>query len=176
MRGCSGLAPGPNITMMYEIMTIVPSQFAETEVDGVVATISKVFEKHGGKVAKTHNFGKIKIAYPIKRQRYGTYVMFYVEAAPEMMTKIDTDLRLTEEVLRHTTVACPAGIPKGEFKLVQYTPPLTPEGRRAGEREERTDRPERAPRPAVETASKVTTEELANKLDQILDSDIMKNI
>jgi hypothetical protein len=73
-------------------------------------------------------------------------------------------------------IARPHGMPKGEFKLVQYTPPLTPEGRRAGEREERTaDRPAR---PATEVAAtgKVTTEELSNKLDQILDSDIMKNI
>ena len=161
--------------MLYEIMTILPSQYADTEVDGVISTITKVLEKAGGKVEKTHSFGKIKMAYPIERQRYGTYIMFYVTAEAAAMKKIDGDLRLTDEVLRHMSIARPEGMPKGEFKLVQYTPPLTPEGRRAGEREERTDRPERAPR-TQETAGKVTTEELSNKLDQILDSDIMKNI
>lgn len=164
-------------TMLYEIMTILPAQYADTEVDGVVATISKVMEKSGAKVEKTHSFGKIKMAYPIERQRYGTYILFYVMAEPEMMKKLDQDLRLTEEVLRHMSIARPEGMPKGEFKLVSYTPPLTAEGRRAGEREERSDRPDRAPRTqAAETAGKVTTEELASKLDQILDSDIMKNI
>jgi len=163
--------------MLYEIMTILPSQYADTEVDGVIEPISNVFEKSGAKVEKTHSFGKIKTAYPIERQRYGTYILFYVQAEPETMKKLDLDLRLTEEILRHMIVARPEGIPKGEFKLVQYTPPLTPEGRRAGDREERTDRPERAPRTqAADTTGKVTTEELSNKLDQILDSDIMKNI
>lgn len=163
--------------MLYEIMTILPSQYADTEVDGVIGTITKVLEKSGAKVEKTHSFGKIKTAYPIERQRYGTYILFYVQAEPETMKKLDLDLRLTEEVLRHMIVARPEGMPKGEFKLVQYTPPLTPEGRRAGDREERTDRPERAPRTqAADTTGKVTTEELSNKLDQILDSDIMKNI
>lgn len=164
--------------MLYEIMTILPAQYADTEVDGVVATISKVMEKSGAKVEKTHSFGKIKMAYPIERQRYGTYILFYVMAEPEMMKKLDQDLRLTEEVLRHMSIARPEGMPKGEFKLVSYTPPLTAEGRRAGEREERSDRPaERAPRSqSADTTGKVTTEELANKLDQILDSDIMKNI
>jgi len=163
--------------MLYEIMTILPSQYADTEVDGVIATVSKVIEKSGAKVEKTHSFGKIKMAYPIERQRYGTYILFYVTAEAEMMMKLDQDLRLTDEIIRHMTIGRPEGVPTGEFKLVQYTPPLTTEGRRAGEREERTDRPERGPRPATPDATgKVTTEELSNKLDQILDSDIMKNI
>ena len=163
--------------MLYEIMTILPAQYADTEVDGVIATISAVLEKAGAKVEKTHSFGKIKMAYPVERQRYGTYILFYITAEPEAMKKVEGDLRLTEEVLRHLVIARPEGMPKGEFKLVPYTPPLTTEGRRAGEREERTDRPDRGPRPqASEIAGKVTTEELASKLDQILDSDIMKNI
>jgi len=163
--------------MLYEIMTILPSQYADTEVDGVIATVSKVLEKSGAKVEKSHSFGKIKMAYPIERQRYGTYIIFYVTAEKEAMKKVEGDLRLTEEILRHMTIARPEGMPTGEFKLIQYTPPLTTEGRRAGDREERTDRPERGPRPATPDATgKVTTEELSNKLDQILDSDIMKNI
>lgn len=162
--------------MLYEIMTILPAQYADTEVDGVIGTITKVFEKSGSKVEKTHSFGKIKMAYPIERQRYGTYILFYVQAEPESMKKLDLDLRLTEEVLRHMVVARPEGIPKGEFKLVQYTPPLTTEGRRSSEREERTERSDRPRTQAADTTGKVTTEELANKLDQILDSDIMKNI
>lgn len=160
--------------MLYEIMTILPSQYADTEVDGVIGTITKVLEKSGAKVEKTHSFGKIKTAYPIERQRYGTYIMFYVTAEPASLQKLDLDLRLTEELLRHMIVARPEGMPKGEFKLVQYTPPLTAEGRRAGDREER---PERAPRSvAADSTGKATTEELSNKLDQILDSDIMKTI
>ncbi|MEK7183660.1 MAG: 30S ribosomal protein S6 [Patescibacteria group bacterium] len=163
--------------MLYEIMTILPSQYADTEVDGVIGTVTKVIEKSGAKVEKTHSFGKIKMAYPIERQRYGTYILFYVTAEAEMMMKLDSDLRLTDEILRHMSIARPEGMPKGEFKLVQYTPPLTTEGRRAGEREERSDRPDRGPRTqAADASGKVTTEELSNKLDQILDSDIMKNI
>lgn len=159
--------------MIYEIMTILPSQYADTEIDGVLATVTKQIEGSGAKVEKTHNYGKLKIAYPIERQRHGTYVLFYVSAESEMLPKLDQNLRLSEEVIRHLTIARPEGIPTKEVTLVQYTPPLTPEGRRAGEREERS---QASHRPNVEVAAKVTTEELANKLDQILDSDIMKNI
>lgn len=159
--------------MIYEIMTILPSQYADTEIDGVIETVTKQIEKSGAKIEKVQNFGKLKIAYPIERQRHGTYVLFYISAEPESLQKLDQNLRLSEEVIRHLTIARPEGIPAKDFRLVQYTPPLTPEGRRAGEREERG---QQTHRPSAEAAAKVTTEELATKLDQILDSDIMKNI
>ncbi len=159
--------------MMYEIMTVVPTKFSDNEIEGVTATIGKTIEAGGGKIEKTVNQGKIKLAYPIEHQRYGTYVLFYVEALGEAMAKIDQNLRLSEEVLRHITVARREGIPTSDYRLVSYQPPLNAEGRRAGEREERA--PREQARPAAE-ASKLTTEELSSKLDQILDSDIMKNV
>lgn len=160
--------------MIYEIMTVVPSKFAENEMDNVTAEIVKTIEAGGGKIEKTVNHGKIKLAYPIDHQRYGTYVLFYVSAEKESVAKIEQNLRLADEVLRHTVVARPEGVPTGAYKLVSYQPPLSPEGRRAGDREERAPREEK--RSAPEEGAKMSTEELSNKLDQILDSDIMKNV
>lgn len=159
--------------MMYEIMTVVPTRFSDAEIENVTGEIAKVIEAGGGKVEKTKNHGKIKLAYAIDHQRYGTYVLFFVEAATEAVAKIDQNLRLSEEVLRHIIVARPAGIPTSDYKIVSYQPPLSPEGRRSGEREER---PTREARPAQAPVTKMSTEELSSKLDQILDSDIMKNV
>lgn len=160
--------------MIYEIMTIVPTKYSENEVDGVVATIAKTIEAAGGKIEKTVNLGKIKMAYAIEHQRYGTYVLFYVSLEKEAVAKMDQNLRLADEVLRHITIARPEGIPTSDYRLVSYQPPLNAEGRRAGDREERPAR-EAAPR-AREAEGKMSTEELSSKLDQILDSDIMKNV
>jgi hypothetical protein len=57
---------------------------------------------------------------------------------------------------------------------VSYQQPLSPEGRRSSEREERPAREHHAA--AEAPAKKMSTEELSSKLDQILDSDIMKNV
>ncbi len=158
--------------MIYEIMTIIPSRFADNEIEKVTGDIAKEIEKAEGKIEKTVNLGKHKMAYTIEHERFGTYVMFYVAAEKEAMAKIDLNLRLSEEVLRHITIARPDGIPTTAYKLVSYTPPLTTEGRRASERDERPSRESRKP----SEEKKMTTEELSSKLDQILDSDIMKNV
>ncbi len=163
-----------NYVMIYEIMTVIPAKFAENEVDGVTAEITKVIEAGAGKVEKTFNHGKIKLAYAIDHQRYGTYVLFYVSAEKEAMQKIDFNLRLSDDVVRHVIVSRPEGIPTAPYKLVSYQQPFTAEGRRAGDREERGAREDKPK--AKEEGGKLTTEELSTKLDQILDSDIMKNV
>ncbi len=159
--------------MIYEIMTIIPSRFADTEIEKVTGDIVKEIEKAEGKIEKTLNLGKQKLAYVIEGERYGTYMLFYVAAEQSAMAKIDMNLKLSDEVLRHMVIARPEGIPTGAFKLVSYVAPLTAEGRRAGERE---DRPAREHQAAEVPAKKMSTEELSSKLDQILDSDIMKNV
>ena len=159
--------------MIYEILAIIPSKFSDTEVDGAAQNIAKLLETGGAKVEKTQNLGKLKLAYPIKHVRFGTYVLFYIEAVEEAVQKIDQTLRLADEVLRHMIVVRPEGIPTFTFRMSAYQQPLTPEGRRAGDREERPARQERA---TAEPEKRMSTEELNDKLDQILDSDIMKNI
>lgn len=159
--------------MIYEIMTVIPSKYADNEIETVTGEISKVIEAGAGKIEKTVNLGKHKMAYNIKHERYGTYMLFYVAAEKEALAKIDLNLRLCDEVLRHMTVARPDGIPTQAYKLVSYVQPLSPEGRRSSERE---DRPARDTAPRKPEEKKLTTEELSSKLDQILDSDIMKNV
>ncbi len=159
--------------MIYEIMTVIPSRYADNEIDAVTGEISKVIEAGAGKIEKTVNLGKQKLAYVIEGERYGTYMLFYVAADASAMLKIDQNLRLAEEVLRHITVGRPDGIPSGAYKLISYVAPLTAEGRRSSERE---DKPAREHHVAEAPVKKLSTEELSNKLDQILDSDIMKNV
>jgi small subunit ribosomal protein S6 len=162
--------------MIYEIMTVIPGRFADTEIEKVTGDVQKEIEKAEGKIEKVLNLGKQKLAYTIGGERYGTYVIFFTSAEKAAMAKIDMNLRLSEEVLRHITIARPEGIPTGAYKLVSYVAPLTAEGRRSSERDDRPDRPAREHHEAAAPVKKMSTEELSSKLDQILDSDIMKNV
>lgn len=158
--------------MIYEILSIIPSKFSDSEVDGAIQNVEKMFTAAGAKVEKTTNLGKLKLAYAIDHVRFGTYVLTYIEADANVVKKIDQDMRLAEEVLRHIIIVRPAGVPAFSFRIASYQPPLTAEGRRSSDREERT---ERAPKAEGEKP-RLSTAELNDKLDQILDSDIMKNI
>lgn len=162
--------------MIYEILTILPAKFADNEIDAVAERVAKSLETSGAKIEKTENLGKLKLAYAIDHVRYGTYVLFYVEAAAEAMKKIDQDLRLADEVLRHMIVVRPEGIPAHTPKPTSYVPPLNSEGRRSSEKSEERPVARRTDKPAAADEKPISTQELDKKLDEILDSDIMKSI
>lgn len=162
----------------YELLYIVPTQFADTEIDGLREKMAKTIEQTGAKVTRNESLGKIKLAYPIKHQRHGTYVLVHFEAEPSVIAGLDRTLRLSDEVLRHIIVDLAPGSEKKEFQITSYVAPLSEEAR---ETRRPTDSvaPRKAVPAAVEAAAPVkaeeasmSMEELDKKLDEILDKDV----
>ncbi|HAL50359.1 MAG: 30S ribosomal protein S6 [Candidatus Uhrbacteria bacterium GW2011_GWD2_41_121] len=154
--------------MIYEILYIIPSKFSDSEIDGVTERVSNVLETAGAKVQETKNLGKIKLAYPVKKMRHGTYILTYVEHDGSNLQKIDQNLRLSEDVLRHVVVKRPEGIPTMSFTLTSYQEPLSPEGKRTTAKKE----PRAKKSQAEPVAEKMTAMDLDKQLDDILDSDL----
>ena len=166
----------------YELLYILPSKYAENEVDAVVATVTAIAEKAGAAFVSTKVLGRLKLAYVIDGSRFGTYVLCYLNAEPSAIPVLDRAFGLADEVLRHTILSAKEGDEKKKVEISSYVAPLSEEGR-----EERT--PERRPitaaptpvRPAPTAALKpaepaMSIEELDKKLDEILDADVTKGI
>lgn len=153
--------------MIYEIMYIIPSKFSDSEIDGIIERVATMLEKSGAKIQESQNLGKLKLAYPIKKIRHGTYVLLYVDGEELDLKKIDQDFRLSDDVLRHMVIKRPDGLPSAKFRFrpTSYQEPLTSEGKRT------TRQIPRKPK-AQEPAEPLSTEELDKKLDKILETDI----
>ena len=86
----------------------------------------------------------------------------------DALKKLETELRHTDEVLRHIIVKLEDGMPTHKVSLTSYEEPITPEGKKA--RKEKKEKPVIKQEPVGE--EKLSTEELDKKLDEILDKDI----
>lgn len=62
--------------------------------------VQKIFTDNGGKVTATDNWGKRKLAYPIKRNEHAVYVFYTVEMPGESVVKVESTLNITDEVIR----------------------------------------------------------------------------
>ena len=85
----------------YEIMYIVKAGLEE---EARVATIEKVnsaVTKNGGKVLDVKEMGLRDLAYPIKDEIKGYYVVLTVEAEVEIVNEFDRLTKLNNNVLRH---------------------------------------------------------------------------
>ncbi len=163
--------------MKYELLYIIPSSFADAEVEGVQKKIAGMITEAGGEITRDESLGKLKLAYPINHVRHGTYILVYFAVETAAIKELDNKLKLNEEILRHTIVKMPQGAESKKFELTSYVAPLSAEGKPT--RSKPAPVKKLAPPPPAqveETAPKMSVEELDKKLDEILDSDVLKDV
>ncbi|MBM3204725.1 30S ribosomal protein S6 [Candidatus Uhrbacteria bacterium] len=106
----------------YELLYIIPSTLTDEEVGGVETKVAAIVAKVGASVESTKRLGKFRLAYPIKNQRHGHYVLVMVNAEPSMTAKLDENMRLlSEDVLRHLLLRADEAGSDQKFELVQFT-------------------------------------------------------
>lgn len=89
----------------YELVLILQPGLDEEGLNSLVARFQQLVVDNKGQVAKVEQMGRRKLAYPIKKQREGYYVLFHVGLERAAISEVERGLRLSEDVLRHIMVA-----------------------------------------------------------------------
>ena len=88
----------------YELVTIISPEVDEEKVSEVVDKVSHFIGERGGIVDETKQWGRRKLAYPIKRFMEADYMVTRFKLEPKLLRKLEAALRTSEEVLRHLVV------------------------------------------------------------------------
>jgi small subunit ribosomal protein S6 len=91
----------------YEILYIVRADLDDDKVQDVVKRVNTLIERSGGVLAQTSLWGKRKLAYEVKHQKEGSYVLQDFQIGPDRVPELEAALKITEEVLRHLIVRKP---------------------------------------------------------------------
>ena len=85
---------------LYESVIIARQDVSSAQVDSMIAEFSAIIENGGGKIHKNEYWGLRSLAYRIKKNRKGHYVMFNLETGPEALREYERIMGLNEDVLR----------------------------------------------------------------------------
>lgn len=143
------------MTHLYELLYIIPATITDTEVGTVETKIAALLNKLGATIEFTKRLGKLKFTYPIDKQRYGHYIAVIISADTTIMAKIEENLRINNDILRHLLVSTEKSIEQQKFDLVQFVE-INVEEERARRRERSEEGNEKKPE---EAAAAATTEE-----------------
>jgi len=89
----------------YETLYIVDPNLENNSLEKTMSEIGTELEKTKSKIINHRVWGKKRLAYPIERQKYGSYILMQFESGDqEKMVDYDTWMRLNNSVLRHMTV------------------------------------------------------------------------
>ena len=87
----------------YESVIIINQSVDEEKVKSLSNTFADLINKHG-KVEKIEDLGKKKLAYEVKKNSEGYYVVTTFEAEPTLITELERNYRITDDVIKFMVI------------------------------------------------------------------------
>lgn len=72
----------------------------EIDLEKAEDRVKKILADNHGKITKTDNWGKRKLAYAIKKQDFAVYVFYTVEMPSQAVAKVEQTFNITDEIIR----------------------------------------------------------------------------
>lgn len=89
---------------LYESVFIARQDIAAPQAEALADTFTSIIDAQGGKVTKRENWGLRNLAYKIKKNRKGHYVLLNIDGPPAAILEMERNMRIHEDVLRYLTV------------------------------------------------------------------------
>jgi len=88
----------------YELVFIVHPEIDGDDLTAVIETVENLVKRSGGNVTLVKPWGLRRLAYPIREQREGQYVLMQLELESQAVAELERSLGLLEQVIRHLVV------------------------------------------------------------------------
>ena len=140
---------------LYENVFIARQDISGAQVDALADGFAQLIAENGGEVKKREYWGLRNLAYRMRKNRKGHYVLMNLSAPPAAIAELERMMRINEDVLRYLTIRVEA-LEEGSSAIMQSRGSRDDRQRRGpGERErygEPRDGGERVERPVPERA------------------------
>lgn len=88
----------------FEVMFILVPDEKEV-LDKEIRSVEELIQNNGGKLEKTDQWGKKRLAYDIRDLEEGYYVLISFSAERTCVRELDRVMRIKESVLRHMIIS-----------------------------------------------------------------------
>jgi small subunit ribosomal protein S6 len=148
----------------YEFLGIIPGTLAENEITAVIKHITDFLISQGAEITYEENYGRKRMAYPIKHLRHGYYILVECNIDTEKLQTIEQKLTIDNKLLRFVFIK--TRHKSREEREKEKT-------RMQVQTDKDKNRPDKKDMVTTEKAPiKLSLDELDKKLDEILDEKI----
>lgn len=88
----------------YELMVVMHPDIPEEDVPAAIERVTNAVTSRGGEVTDVNAWGRRRLAYPIKRQVEGNYLVTNIRLDPARCREVESTLMISEDVLRHLLI------------------------------------------------------------------------
>ncbi len=99
----------------YEVVIVLAPTLTEDDVEQSTETFKKAAEEKGAQIVEIEQWGKRKLAYPIKRHTEGIYIIFTLEElSAEAVGELERRFKVSDSVIRFLTVRIDLDLKRAE--------------------------------------------------------------
>ena len=88
----------------YELTCIIRPEVVDEALETTINSVSQFITSKEGTITNVEQWGKRKLAYPIKHFSEGNYVLTQFQMDPKWSKELEASLQISEDVLRHLLI------------------------------------------------------------------------
>ena len=88
----------------YETIFIVKTDLGDEALAERVAWVTDILTSNGAEIINIEQWGKKRLAYQVKKQKHGIYVLMHYEGDPKVVPELERNFKVSEDILKHLTV------------------------------------------------------------------------
>ena len=88
----------------YQSVLILKADLDEAQVNQVLEKITEFLAKYNGSFLKVEKWGKKRLAYRVKKSRFGYYINLYHTCESSKISSLELDLKLYDLVLKFLVI------------------------------------------------------------------------
>jgi small subunit ribosomal protein S6 len=85
----------------YELVLVVDPEVGDEGLSTTIDRVNSFIQERGGEIKNVDQWGRRRLAYPIKRRQEGFYVVTHFSLDPQAIRALEGNLDLAEDILRH---------------------------------------------------------------------------
>ena len=89
---------------LYESVIIGRQDLTPSQFETIIDRFTSVIASFKGEIKKKENWGLRNLAYKIKKNRKGHYILLNIDANPEAIFEYERLMRLNEDIIRFLTI------------------------------------------------------------------------
>ncbi len=110
-------------TILYEGLFLLDQQAATDDLGACIEHLKEIMNRADAQVVAMKKWSERRLAYEIKRQKRGLFILIYFKAQTDKITGIERDCNLSETVLRNLIIRADH-IGETELELINKEPDL----------------------------------------------------
>jgi small subunit ribosomal protein S6 len=103
----------------YESLILLSASLVSEQVEAFKSKVDSILTAGGGQVIRIEEWGRKRLAYPVRKDIYGYYILYDYRARPELADELERNLSIDEQVTKYLTLVLDKNFTESALEAVK---------------------------------------------------------